>query len=105
MPNFFHAMFSSNSLSESLTRITRFSQTRLYYNEHAFRGLLFSESKRSDRSGHSSSISFSSIFTHKQGLILRIDRDGSTPWLRASSIVFGRRTISAGILEGAMLMA
>src|SRR5437763_6386102 len=96
MPNFFHAMLSSNSLSESLNSITRFSQTRLYYNEHAFRGLLFSESKRSDRSGHSSSISFSAIFTDKQGLILRIGRDGSTPWLLPCSVVFGRRTISAG---------
>jgi len=95
MPNVFHAKPSSNSLYESLNGITHFSQTRLHYNEQAFRGLLFSESTRSARSGHSSSISFSSISTDKQGLILRIDRDGSIPWLRPCSVVFGRRTISA----------
>ena len=55
MPNVFHAMLSSNRLSESLKRITRFSQTRLN-SEQAFRGLLFSKPKRSDRSGHSFNI-------------------------------------------------
>jgi len=73
MPNVFHAKLSSNRLSESLNRIPRFSRIRLY-NEQAFRSLLFSESKRSDRSGHSFNILL--IYsTDNQGLIERIDRD------------------------------
>jgi hypothetical protein len=65
-------MLSSNRLSESLDRITRFSQTRLY-TEQAFRCLLFSESKRSERSG----LSFNILLiysTDKQGLIAPMDR-------------------------------
>jgi hypothetical protein len=67
-------MPSSNRLSESLNGITtRFSQTRLY-NEQALRWLLFSESKRSDRSGRSFKILL--IYsTDKQELIVHMDRD------------------------------
>src|SRR5436853_4046214 len=73
MPNVIHAKLSSNRLSESLNKKTRFSQTRLY-NEQAFRGLLFSELTRSERSGYSFNILF--IYsTDKQGLMVRIDRD------------------------------
>lgn len=66
-------MLSSNKLSESLNRVTRFSQTRLY-NEQTFRGLLFSESKRSERSGRSFNILL--IYsTDKQKLIVQMDPD------------------------------
>ena len=66
-------MLSSNRLSGSLNGITtRFSQTRLY-NEQALRLLLFSESKRSDRSGRSFKILL--IYsTDKQELIVQMDR-------------------------------
>ena len=73
LPNGFHAMISSNRLSESLNRITRFSQTSVY-NEQAFRCLLYSESKRSERSGRS----FKTLLiysTDKQGLIVQMYRD------------------------------
>ena len=44
------------------------------YNEQAFRCLLFNESKRSKRSGHSFTILL--IYsTDKQGLIVQMDRD------------------------------
>ena len=73
MLNGFDAMHSSNRLSGSRNRITRFSQTRLY-DEQAFRCLLLSEPKRSERSGRSFSILL--IYsTDKQGLILQMDRD------------------------------
>jgi hypothetical protein len=73
LPNGFHAMISSNRLSESLNRITRFSQTSVY-NEQAFRCLLYSESKRSERSGRSFKILL--IYsTDKQGLIVQMYRD------------------------------
>jgi hypothetical protein len=73
LPNGFHAMISSNRLSESLNRITRFSQTSVY-NEQVFRCLLNSESKRSERSGYSFNILL--IYsTDKQGLIVQMDRD------------------------------
>ena len=72
MPNGFHAMPSSNRLGESLNGLTRFSQTRVY-NQQAFRRLLFSESKRSERSGRSFKILL--IYsTDKQGLIVPMDR-------------------------------
>ena len=72
MPDDFHTMLSSNRLSESLNGLMHFSQTRLY-NEQAFRGLLFSESKRSERSGRSFKILL--IYsTDKQGLIVPMDR-------------------------------
>ncbi len=74
MPNDFSMQcFPRTGLSGWLNGITRFSQTRLY-NEQAFRGLLFSEPKRSDRSGRSFSILL--IYsTDKQGLIVQMDRD------------------------------
>ena len=73
MLNDFDAMLSANRLSGSRNRITRFSQTRLY-DEQAFRCLLLSEPKRSERSGRSFSILL--IYcTDKQGLIVQMDRD------------------------------
>ena len=58
-----------------------FSQTRLY-NEQAFRGLLFSESKRSERSGRSFKILL--IYsTDKQGLIAHMGRDVADTVLKA----------------------
>jgi hypothetical protein len=48
--------------------------SREMYNEQAFRCLLFSESKRSERSGHSFNLLL--IYsTDKQGLIVQMDRD------------------------------
>ena len=73
LPNGFRAMISSNRLSESLNRITRFSQTSVY-NEQAFRCLFNSEYKRSERSGRSFRILL--IYsTDEQGLIVQMHRD------------------------------
>ena len=73
MPNGFHAILPSNRLSGSFNRITRFSETRLY-SEEAFRCLLFSESKRSERSGRSFKI-VRIYLIDVQGLIVQMNRD------------------------------
>src|SRR5882762_8648309 len=73
MPNGFHALLSSNRLSGSPNRITRFSQTRLY-NEQAFQSLLFTEPKRSERSGRSFKI-VRIYLIDVQGLIVQMNRD------------------------------
>src|ERR1700704_354262 len=73
MPNGFHALLSSNRLSGSPNRITRFSQTRLY-NKQAFQSLLVTETKRSERSGRSFKI-VRIYLIDVQGLIVQMNRD------------------------------
>jgi hypothetical protein len=73
-PNVLHGIFSSSWFSESIKGMLRFSYNSGAYNERAFRYLLTSESKRSERSGHSFNILL--IYsTDKQGLIVQMDRD------------------------------
>jgi hypothetical protein len=73
-PNVLHGIFSSSCFSESIKGMSRFSYNSGAYNEQAFRYLLTSESKRSERSGHSFNILL--IYsTDKQGLIVQMDRD------------------------------
>ena len=101
MPNGFDAMLSSNRLSGSRNRITRFSQTRLY-NELAFRGLLFSEPKRSDQSGRSFSILL--IYsTDKQGLIVQMDRDVADTVVKALLCTLRETDYIGWYLEGRMV--
>ena len=57
------------------------------YNEQAFRYLLFSESKRSKRSGHSFTVLL--IYsTDKQGLTVQMDRDVADTVVKALSRSF-----------------
>jgi hypothetical protein len=105
MPNVFHAMLSSNSLKEPLNRVARFSQTRLY-NEQAFRGLLFSESKRSDRSGHSFNILLiysTDKSTDMQGLIVQMNRDVVDTVVKALSRTLRKTDYIGWYLEGRII--
>ena len=62
-------------------------RSRELYNEQAFRHLLFSESKRSKRSGHSFTVLL--IYsTDKQGLTVQMDRDVADTVVKALSRSF-----------------
>jgi hypothetical protein len=65
LPNVFRRIISLSWFSESV---------KVAYNEESFRYLLTSESKRSERSGHSFNILLI-YYTDKRGLIVQMDRD------------------------------
>ena len=69
------------------------------YNEQAFRYLLFSESKRSERSGHSFNILL--IYsTDKEGLIVQMDRDVADTVVKALSRSLRETDYIGWYLEG-----
>ena len=71
MSSVFSNMFSASRLSEAMTGMASFSQ-RGAYNQEAFRYLLESESKRSERSGHFCQILLV-YWTDAQGRIVPMD--------------------------------
>jgi hypothetical protein len=76
-------VFSANRLSESIKGRASFSQNGAY-NEEAFRYLLESESKRSERSGHCHQILLV-YHTNVQGAIVRMDSALARTVIRALS--------------------
>jgi len=73
MSSLFLNVFPVSRLSEAMKGMATFSQSGAY-NQEGFRHLLTSESKRSERSGHSF-IVLLIYSTDKQGLIVQMDRD------------------------------
>src|SRR6267378_330013 len=71
MSSVFVNMFSASRLSEAMKDMASFSQSGAY-NQEAFRYLLESESKRSERSGHFCQILLL-YWTDVQGRIVQMD--------------------------------